>query len=97
MFFANWLGAPQAALARRVYLAGFLHDFMEGYRRENDLDAFWIERLPLFLRHHQILLYIVFSHKWANKSNRWQTDTLKSWRRSILNDLPVVDLVIFQG
>jgi Ser/Thr protein kinase RdoA (MazF antagonist) len=95
LFFADWLGAPEAEPARRAYLTGFLHDFMEGYRRENDLDAAWIERLPLFLRHHQILLYTVFSNEWKNKPNRWQTDTLKSWRKSILNDLPVVD--IFPG
>jgi Ser/Thr protein kinase RdoA (MazF antagonist) len=93
LFFANWLGAPSSKPARRAYLAGFLRDFMDGYRRENSLEPTWIERLPLFLKHHQILLYIVFSHEWAGKPNPWQVKTLKNWRQNIINDVPVVDFL----
>ena len=93
LFFAQWVGAPSAAVARRSFLKGFLNDFMEGYRRENSLDEAWLKRLPLFLKHHQVLLYIVFSHEWAVRPSPWQTGTLKSWRQKIINDEPVIDFL----
>jgi amicoumacin kinase len=91
LFFADWTGAPKTEPARRNFLKGFLQDFLAGYSRANSLDESWIKRLPVFLKHHQILLYIVFSNEWSKNRNPWQTNTLKNWRQSILNDLPVID------
>lgn len=48
---------------------------------------------PLFLKHHQILLYIVFATEWGKKLNSWQANTLKNWRHSIINDLPGIDFL----
>jgi Ser/Thr protein kinase RdoA (MazF antagonist) len=93
LFFADWTGAPKTEPARRTFLTGFLRDFMAGYNQANSLDEVWLKRLPLFLKHHQILLYIVFSNEWGKKPNSWQANTLKNWRHSIINDLPVIDFL----
>ena len=56
---------------------------------ENTIDEFWLKQLPIFTKHHQILLFIVFTDEWKIP-NKWQSDTLKNWQNQILNDIPVV-------
>ncbi len=91
LFFANWHGNPGKGRAKETYLTTFFQHFMTGYSHENELAAHWFETLPLFLKHHQILLYIVFSDEWKSP-NKWQAETLRKWKRQILNDIPVVKL-----
>lgn len=74
------------AFARR-----FLQHFMQGYSRENSLAEVWVARLPMFLKYRQMLLHTVFSHEWQHPSTG-QADTLRQWRRSIVEGTPVVDL-----
>jgi len=62
---------------------------MTGYSQENAIDEFWLKQLPIFTKHHQILLFTVFSDEWKTP-NKWQSDTLKKWQRQILDDIPVV-------
>ena len=92
LFFADWLGKPPRGTPKETYLTQFLRNFMQAYASENNLDDFWFSQLPLFTKHHQILLYIVFSHEWQ-KPNPWQAKTLQRWRDQILNDKPVVRIL----
>lgn len=92
LFFANWNGNPGKSGSKDEYLTTFLRNFMTGYTTENQLDSFWFTKLPLFLKHHQILLYIVFTDEWKTP-NKWQIKTLKKWERQILNDSSVVTLI----
>jgi Ser/Thr protein kinase RdoA (MazF antagonist) len=91
LFFANWEGNPGKGRSKDDYLTNFFHNFMRGYSLENELEGFWFRQLPLFLKHHQILLFTVFTDEWKTP-NPWQAKTLKKWKRQILNDIPVVNL-----
>lgn len=91
LFFANWNGNPGRGQSKDAYLTTFLQNYMGGYATENNLDDFWFAKLPLFLKHHQILLFIVFSNEWK-ALNKWQVDTLNKWKRQILKDIPVVKI-----
>jgi amicoumacin kinase len=91
LFFANWHGNPGKGRSKEAYLTVFFQNFMAGYATENELAAEWFETLQLFLKHHQILLYIVFTDEWKSP-NKWQAETLRKWKRQILNDIPVVEL-----
>jgi Ser/Thr protein kinase RdoA (MazF antagonist) len=93
MFFADWIGKPPKGVSRENFLTVFLQNFMQGYAGENNLDDFWFQELPRFLKHHQILLYIVFSHEWT-RPNPWEANTLQKWRHQILNDIPVVRILL---
>jgi Ser/Thr protein kinase RdoA (MazF antagonist) len=92
LFFADWGGPPDPAQGHAGFLAGFFADFMAGYRQENTLAPRWLAQLPLFLRHHQMLLYIFFSDVTDAGPPDWVAGTLRDWRRSILEDLPVVEM-----
>ena len=87
--FANWNGRPPQGQSKDDYLTAFFQNFMTGYAQENTLDGFWFKQLPLFLKHHQILLFTVFTDEWKTP-NPWQSDTLRKWKRQILKDTPVV-------
>jgi len=91
LFHVNWSGNPGKDSTKDQYLTQFFHNFMAGYARENTLEGFWFKQLPLFIKHHQILLYIVFTDEWKTP-NKWESETLTKWRRQILNDTPVVRL-----
>jgi Ser/Thr protein kinase RdoA (MazF antagonist) len=91
LFFINWIGAPIKGQSKDEYLTGFFRNYMEGYADHNLLPDFWYPKLPLFIKHHQILLFTVFTDEWK-PPNGWQRNTLNRWKRQILNDTPVVKL-----
>lgn len=91
LFFANWSGNPGKGTNKNDYLTKFFRNFMSGYAAENDLEGFWFEQLPIFVKHHQILLHTVFTDEWK-PYNKWQSETLKKWRREIIKDIPVISL-----
>jgi Ser/Thr protein kinase RdoA (MazF antagonist) len=93
MFFANWNGRPSRNQFKDQYLTFFFQNFMTGYSQENAISEFWLKQLPIFTKHHQILLFTVFTDEWKTP-NKWQSDTLKNWHRQILNDIPVVRIQI---
>jgi Ser/Thr protein kinase RdoA (MazF antagonist) len=93
LFFANWTGKPRKGQSKDDYLTIFFQNYMQGYDREFTLPEFWFTKLPIFLKHHQILLFIVFTDEWATPNN-WQQKTLQKWERQILNDTPVVKILI---
>jgi len=93
LFFANWNGNPGKGRNKDDYLTMFFRNFMEGYELKNRLDVFWIEQIPMFTKHHQILLHTVFTDEWK-PYNKWQAETLNKWKYQILNDVPVVKLKI---
>lgn len=69
----------------------FLQPFLRGYQQENKLDPFWLSQLNTFLKYRQILLYIALSNSWPEeRRNPWQENFLKSTRRAILTDKPVL-------
>lgn len=86
----GWLRPPDKTMPRQAFVRHFWERFMAGYRGENRLDPAWQAHLPTLLKHHQILLYVVFSHEWQER-NEWQTRILDDWRQRILGDVPVLD------
>jgi len=91
LFHVNWSGNPGKGGSKDDYLTGFFQEFMTAYAHENTLDEIWFKQLPIFIKHHQILLFIVFTDEWKTP-NKWQSDTLRKWQRQILNDTPVLKL-----
>lgn len=93
LFFVTvgWVRPPDKTISSQAYAQHFWERFIAGYSRENSLDPSWFRHLPALLKHHQILLYIVFSNEWQER-NAWQEKTLREWRQSILDDAPVLDI-----
>jgi len=39
-----------------------MNSFLKGYYKENNLSKYWIERIPLFLKLREIVLYAVIHY-----------------------------------
>ncbi len=84
-------GSRRSLAQREASARQFLRPFMAGYRRENNLDPAWLERLPLFLRYREILSYIALSNDWpADKRAPWQVAMLSEKRGRILRGEAVI-------
>lgn len=46
-------------ISKPEVLKGFYRHFMERYRTENELDAYWLEQLGVFPEYRRLLLYTV--------------------------------------
>ena len=98
LFHAVWSVPLDQPTRREAFAAEFLTSFMDGYETENHLDMVWLQRLPVFLKYRQLLLFTVFTDSWgtpdaSSYQRRWLQDT----RRLIVDDVPVVSLDGFFG
>jgi len=65
----------------------FLTNFLTGYRTEKDIEEFWIDLIPKFLKYRQISSYISYYRSWKNP-NKEQKNLLVSLKFLIENDIP---------
>ena len=61
----NCLPLPRSNTAyRREYALHFLHHFLSGYRLEKPFNGFWLDQIPLFLKHYELLNYAYYHKYW---------------------------------
>lgn len=67
--------------------------FFEGYKSVRNIDSYWIEKLPLFLRLREMILYIAI-HRSRDLSDLdyWTENFLKDRQRRIENEVPFVEI-----
>ncbi len=88
----NCLPLPRSQTAkRRDYALHYLSHFLHGYRKEKPCSTFWVEQIPLFLQHCELLTYAYFYKYWdlSNLSER-RTQVLSDLRRRLEQNIPVV-------
>lgn len=75
------------------FVRHFFTHFMIGYRRENDLDPWWAQQIPDFLRLRHVLLYGLF-HQFMDLDHLQDEEAqmLRQYRHDIENETPVVRL-----
>ncbi|MBU9723037.1 MULTISPECIES: phosphotransferase enzyme family protein [Bacillaceae] len=72
----------------------FMKAFLHGYSKENNLDSYWLAKLPFFLNYRQIYSYIYFE-RFLNedqKINKKTKQKLNTMRARIESDTPFVNL-----
>lgn len=87
---AGWVPTTQPGMDRPAFLRHAWGRFMDGYGRENRLDAAWLAHMPTFLKYRQMLLYVVFSDEWASPGEG-QVEMMRQWRAAILSGAPVIE------
>lgn len=92
-------GDADDGMALREEQAGrFMAHFMKGYRLEHDLDAYWLRRIPLFLRLRELIVYVGSFRDWdgdetfSGSGNPWLIDWIAESRCRIENRVPIVDI-----
>jgi Ser/Thr protein kinase RdoA (MazF antagonist) len=88
----NCLPLPQSNPAHsREYALNFLHHFLSGYRLEKPFNGFWLDQIPLFLKHYELLNYAYYHKYWdISRLTEHQDRVLISYRQRIEDEIPVV-------
>jgi Ser/Thr protein kinase RdoA (MazF antagonist) len=71
----------------------FMPHFLQGYRRENRLDARWLQEIPHFLKLREIDLYAVIHRSFDvdNLDDPWCSAFMQSRKERIESDVPFLD------
>lgn len=79
---------------RKDFACLFIHSFLQGYFTENNLDKYWLSKIPFFLDYRQIFSYIYFINFLSEeqKNNENVKDILKGMRTKIENDVPYLNI-----
>ncbi|MBU5592793.1 phosphotransferase [Clostridium sp. MSJ-4] len=71
----------------------FIESFLKGYLKENTIDSYWIEKLPLFLEYRRICSYIFFTKMWDKQNIELkQKEYLKKIKYDIENEVPYIGM-----
>jgi Ser/Thr protein kinase RdoA (MazF antagonist) len=85
--------APVEGMEQTSFAAYFMKNFMNGYRKENSIDAYWVEQIPSFLRLRMISKYILHYPEWkSGKMSERRKFAFTEWKRKIENDIPYLDV-----
>ncbi len=89
----NCLPLPHSNIVyRREYALHFLHHFLSGYRLEKPFNGFWLDQIPLFLKHYELLNYAYYHKYWdISHLSEHQDRVLKSYLQRIEGEIPVVE------
>jgi Ser/Thr protein kinase RdoA (MazF antagonist) len=85
--------APTEEMGKDEFAGYFLDSFLKGYYRENNLEEYWLETIPLFLRARMIAKYILAYSQWEAKTmsdNRQRS--FSDWKNKIENDIPYLNI-----
>jgi len=67
-----------------------MHEFLSGYRLENDITTEWLAQIPHFLKLREIDLYIAIHRSMDvnNLNDRWCAEFMRGRKEKIENDVP---------
>lgn len=86
----DWL--PHGEMTHEAFVRFFWKNFYQGYCRENDLDSFWMDQLPKFLKLREMNLYVVLHKKWdLNDLQGRRQIYLDKLKHNIQNDIFFLD------
>ena len=85
---------PVSEPKRRIDFArDFIEAFLKGYLKENLIEDYWIEKIPLFLEYRRICSYMFFAKMWDNQNiEPKQKEALERMRCNIVNEIPYIEI-----
>jgi len=77
-----------------AFTQDFMSHFLQGYRRENELDATWLREIPYFLKLREIDLYAVIHRSFdvENIDHPWVVKFMENRKQRIEDGVPFIDL-----
>jgi Ser/Thr protein kinase RdoA (MazF antagonist) len=78
----------------RAFAQEFMCHFLQGYARENRIDAVWLKEIPYFLKLREIDLYAIIHRSFDvnNLDDPWVAGFMRGRKERIENDVPYLDL-----
>ncbi|WP_146005385.1 phosphotransferase enzyme family protein [Haloimpatiens massiliensis] len=85
---------PANELQNQINFAwSFIGAFLQGYTKENVIDSYWIEKIPLFLEYRRLCSYMFFVKMWSQENiEPWQKEYLERMKYNIENEIPYIEM-----
>lgn len=81
-------GSDKKAFARR-----YLRLYLQGYQQEKSLEPFWLRQMPMFLKVHEIWVYLRINQSWSGgELDSWSGKFFPGRRELIENEVPYIDM-----
>ena len=78
---------------KQAFAHSYLQEFLKGYRRENQIDSFWLEQIPHFLKLLEIGVYSqVYQFYNPQENQSWVGKFMLDRKDCILSDTPYIDI-----
>ncbi|WP_339325130.1 phosphotransferase [Paenibacillus sp. FSL W8-0194] len=62
---AVWWGSPKEdRTSKNEFASAFLDDFLEGYLKQNHLDRYWIQLIPMFMEYRNVSSFFWWLYDW---------------------------------
>ena len=75
------------------YSIEVINSLLEGNRKECDIEPFWIEKIPLFLKLREVLTFIIFHCYWdVDTFDEDRKARMNLYRKNIEYDIPVLNI-----
>ncbi|MCR2043375.1 phosphotransferase enzyme family protein [Anaerosalibacter massiliensis] len=78
--------------ARNIFAEKFIYSFLKGYKTQNSIESFWIDKFDLFLRYRRICTYKFIKTIFSKKAVNPHVEYLAWLREEIINDKPFVKI-----
>lgn len=78
--------------ARNIFAEKFIYSFLKGYKTQNSIERFWIDKFDLFLKYRRICTYKFVKQISSNKSVNSYTEYLAWLREEIIDDKPFLKI-----
>ncbi len=72
--------------SRNQIIKEFFPIFMDGYLSENNLDQFWIDKIPLFIKLRHFSLFCTLVYELKIEFDEWSNKILEGWVPFLQND-----------
>lgn len=70
----------------------FFKHYIKGYRTQNEVESWWLESIPDFLKLREIDLYAIITRESADDESEWCKRFMEGKRERIENEIPVINL-----
>jgi Ser/Thr protein kinase RdoA (MazF antagonist) len=92
LFYTVYVFGDDSITQRQEMADKFMSHFLSGYYSENDIDDYWIEKIPEFLKLRELIVYVGIYKNWdLNNMNEWQRDYYNQSANRIRNGIPLVE------
>lgn len=92
LFYTVYPFGDDAIDERQAMADKFIKYFMSGYYLENDLDDYWLKKIPEFLKLRELIVHVGIYKKWDLKNlSQWQKDYYTQSAARIEKGIPLVE------
>lgn len=97
LYYSMWRSPETRAVKdNEGYAEYFISNFMTGYEKENVLDSFWLDKIPLFLKFYEIYMYKLAHKEFDIYNLRPEVkEFFRRYKYNIENDIPYIESAYF--